>query len=54
MHNGGSLSRRWLATERSKVVIWCNSYLMLFGVLGVSCRILFSIVIYSYVSCSGS
>ena len=31
---------------------WCNSYLMLYGV-GVSCRILYSIVSYLYVSCSG-
>ena len=32
---------------------WCDSYFMLFGV-GVSCRILYSIVSYLYVSCSGS
>ena len=30
----------------------CKSYFMLFG--GVSCRILYSIVSYLYVSCSGS
>ena len=32
---------------------WSYSYFMLFGV-GVSCRILYSIVSYLYVSCSGS
>ena len=34
-------------------LFWSNYYLMLFGV-GVSCRILCSIVSYLYVSCSGS
>ena len=33
--------------------VWCNSYLMIFGV-DVSCRILYSIVSYLYVSCSVS
>ena len=32
---------------------WCKSYFMLFGV-GASCRILYSIASYLYVSCSGS
>ena len=34
-------------------LFWCNSYFMLFGV-AVLCRILYSIVSYLYVSCSGS
>ena len=42
----------FLPTVSSRL-FWCNSYLMLFGV-GVSCRILFSIVIYLYVFCSES
>ena len=42
-----------LATDLSRAVFWCNSYLMLIGV-GVSCRISYSFVSYLYVSCSGS
>ena len=33
-------------------LFWCNSYLMLFGV-GFSCRILYFIVSYLYVSYNG-
>ena len=44
---------RQLATDRSKAVILVNSYLMFFGV-GDSCRILYSLVGYLYVSGSGS
>ena len=39
-----TILRRWF---------WCNPYLILFGV-GISCRILYFIVSYLYVSCSGS
>ena len=42
-----------LATHRSKAMILVYFYYMLFGV-GVSCRILYFIVIYLYVSCNGS
>ena len=38
-------------TDRSKAVIWCNYYLNSIGV-GVSCRVQFSVVSYSYVSFS--
>ena len=44
-----------LATNRSKAMILVQLllYVILIGV-GVSCRILYSIVSYLYVSCSGS
>ena len=42
---------RWLATDRSKAMVLVQ-FLMLFGV-DVSCRILYSIVSYLYVSCIG-
>ena len=41
-----------LATHRSKAMILVYFKFRLFGV-GVSCRILYSIVIYLYVSCNG-
>ena len=49
---GMSLSPRKLATDRSKAVIMVSFFFMLFAV-GVSCRILYSIVSYLYVSCRG-
>ena len=39
-------------TDRSKAVIWCNSYLNLIRE-SVSCRVPFSVVSYTYVSFSG-
>ena len=52
-----SLSPRQLATDRSKAVIWCNSYLMFFGVgVGVGwsrCFMSYFFVGYLYVSGNG-
>ena len=51
MRSGGSLCRpgSFLATDRSKAVVLLN----VFGV-GVSCRNLYSFVVYLYVNDSGS
>ena len=41
---------RWLATDRSKAIILCKSYFMLFGV-GVLCRVLCCLFCYLLLEC---
>ena len=54
MHSGGSLSPAGsLLLTVLRRLFWCDAYLMLFGV-GVSCSILYSIVMYFYVCSGGS